>query len=306
MSSTVAIAFVLLAACAPADDEAATAAVDSAADTTATAAPVSIADIGLATPECVLYDEEADIYLVSNINGAPTAADGNGFISRIRPTGEVESLKWIDGAADGVTLNAPKGMAVHGDSLFVSDIDNVRIFHRTTGAPLGSHSISGASFLNDVTVDAEGVVYVTDTGVDASFAATGSDAVHRIANGTAAPFFAAEALMRPNGVLATGEHVLVVPFGGDAIMRFARGGGDPDTVARLPAGQLDGVVRTSDGTLFVSSWEGQAIYRVSPDGQVSTVEENLEAPADLGWDSRRHRLLIPLFNANRIEVREVR
>jgi hypothetical protein len=45
---------------------------------------------------------------------------------------------------------------------------------------------------------------------------------------------------------------------------------------------------------------------VSPDGQVSTVEENLEAPADLGWDSRRHRLLIPLFNANRIEVREVR
>jgi hypothetical protein len=34
--------------------------------------------------------------------------------------------------------------------------------------------------------------------------------------------------------------------------------------------------------------------------------ENVEAPADIGWDQRRNRLLIPLFNGNRIEVREIR
>jgi hypothetical protein len=65
-------------------------------------------------------------------------------------------------------------------------------------------------------------------------------------------------------------------------------------------------VRLTDGTLLVSSWEAKAIYRVSPDGQVSTVADSLESPADLGWDSRRSRLLIPLFQANAIEVREVR
>ncbi len=31
--------------------------------------PTVIKDIGLATPESVLYDADADVYLVSNING---------------------------------------------------------------------------------------------------------------------------------------------------------------------------------------------------------------------------------------------
>src|SRR4051812_41735757 len=34
---------------------------------------------GFQTPECVLYDPDGDRYLVSNINGKPTEADGNGF-----------------------------------------------------------------------------------------------------------------------------------------------------------------------------------------------------------------------------------
>jgi hypothetical protein len=47
------------------------------------------------------------------------------------------------------------------------------------------------------------------------------------------------------------------------------------------------------------------MYRVAPDGQVSTAVEDVEAPADIGWDSSRHRVLIPLFNGNRIEIREI-
>src|SRR5688572_4434899 len=49
------------------------------------AAPVVVAGAGFATPESVLYDAESDVYLVSNVNGGPTAADGNGFISRVDP-----------------------------------------------------------------------------------------------------------------------------------------------------------------------------------------------------------------------------
>ena len=47
--------------------------------------------------------------------------DGNGFISRLRPDGTVLTLKWIDGNKEGVTLNAPKGMALHGDRLYVTE-----------------------------------------------------------------------------------------------------------------------------------------------------------------------------------------
>ena len=70
-----------------------------------TAMPRTIEGVGFQTPESVLYDARADVYLVSNINGNPTGVDGNGFISRVTPSGRV-TVKWIDGAAPGVTLNA--------------------------------------------------------------------------------------------------------------------------------------------------------------------------------------------------------
>ena len=72
---------------------------------------------GFLTPESVLHDTTQDIYFVSNINGSPTAKDNNGFISRVRPDGAVENLKFIEGGKNGVTLHGPKGLALWGDTL---------------------------------------------------------------------------------------------------------------------------------------------------------------------------------------------
>src|SRR5438034_3460416 len=119
-----------------------------------------LAVAGFSTPESVLLDSAQDIYFVSNINGSPTAKDNNGFISRVRPDGAIENLKFIEGGRAGVTLNAPKGLAVAGDTLWVADIDVVRAFNARTGAPIDSVKFDSASaggggavFLNDVTVD---------------------------------------------------------------------------------------------------------------------------------------------------------
>src|SRR5881296_227339 len=90
---------------------------------------------GFLTPESVLHDTAQDVYFVSNINGSPTTKDNNGFISRVRPDGAVENLKFIEGGHGGVTLNAPKGLAIRGDTLWVADIDMVRSFDAKTGAP---------------------------------------------------------------------------------------------------------------------------------------------------------------------------
>lgn len=310
-----------LAACGTDADDA-----DMAADTSGTGAamadvppsPMTISDIGLQTPESVLYDDRADLYLVSNINGEPLGRDGNGFIARLRPNGEVEQLKWIDGAADGTELHAPKGMGFRGDTLFVADIDSVRAFHRDSGAPLGARGVDGASFLNDIAIGDDGV-YVTDTGVDASFSSTGTDAIHRFGaedgagtdaagetrSGMATVASGAD-LSQPNGIVIDGGDIYMVPFGSNVVYVIRAAGGEPREFATLPAGQLDGVVRLDDGSLLVSSWEGGAVYRVSAGGEAVVVVDGLEAPADIGWDSRRQRVLIPLFMGNAIEVREVR
>src|SRR5690348_1943869 len=88
---------------------------------------------GFLTPESVKYDSAQDVYFVSNVNGGPLAKDNNGFISRVRPDGAIENLKFIEGAHNGVTLNAPKGLALRGDTLWVADIDVVRAYDAKTG-----------------------------------------------------------------------------------------------------------------------------------------------------------------------------
>src|SRR5207245_6256953 len=121
---------------------------------------------GFQTPESVLYDPDQDVYFVSNINGQPTAADDNGFISRINPDTLQNDLKWIDAAKPDIILNAPKGMAILGDDLYVADLSVVRKFDRKTGKPKGEIPIPGSTFLNDVASDGK-AVYVSDTGMKA-------------------------------------------------------------------------------------------------------------------------------------------
>jgi hypothetical protein len=98
----------------------------------------------------------------------------------------------------------------------------------------------------------------------------------------------------------------MVPFGGNAVVRIpVSGGGAPSTVVQLPAGQLDGIVRLEDGSLLVSSWETNTVYRVRPDNTVDVAADSVTSPADIGYDSRRRRLLIPLFAISRLEIRAV-
>ena len=185
-------------------------------------APVLVVkDAGLLAPESALYDAESDTYLVSNVNGKPLDADRNGFISRIGPDGKVTALKWIDGAKAGSTLDAPKGMALAGAILYVADITWIRMFDRKTGAPKGKLAVKGATFLNDVSVAPDGVIYVTDTGWKAGadgFEGTGTDAVFRVDPKTVvpAPLLRDKVLANPNGLWATADGVWVVSANGSS------------------------------------------------------------------------------------------
>jgi len=272
---------------------------------------IRVQGAGLQTPESVLYDAVADVYLVSNINGSAVEKDDNGFISRISPEGTVTALKWIDGAAADVTLNAPKGLGLKGDTLFVADIDAVRLFNRATGAPLGSRPVPGATFLNDVAVGPDGTVYVTDSGLKAGaqgFAPTGTDAVYRFdGSGRAVAVAKDTSLGRPNGVLADSTGLVVVTFGSGAVYSLDASGKRSD-LPKPPAGSLDGVVRLADGSLLVSSWDGKAVYRLAATAGAAwtTVADSVESPADIGYDAKRQRLLIPLFTPSEVRILPLR
>jgi hypothetical protein len=268
---------------------------------------ITVADVGLLTPESVLYDATADVYLVSNINGAPLTQDGNGFIARLSPDGALLDLTWIDGAQEGVELDAPKGMAIRGDSLFVADIDVVRIFDRRDGSLAGAWPVEGATFLNDMAVAGDGTIYVTDSGLRAGsegFEPTGTDAVYRFdADGTAVPLVSGEELGAPNGIATHEGQIVVATFGSGRVLQIEGESGTINELPAPPAGSLDGIVVLPDGSYLVSSWEGEAVYSFAGDTGFETVVDSVPAPADIGYDSVRHRVLIPLFNDNRVEIR---
>jgi hypothetical protein len=292
----------LLAACAPAER----------ADETAGPAAVAldVTDAGFATPESVLHDAAADVYLVSNINGAPLDRDDNGFISRVSPAGEVLALTWIDGAADGVTLNAPKGMILRHDTLFVADIDAVRLFDRRSGAALGEWPLDGAAFLNDVAVGPDGTLYVTDSGLepgDGGLAPNGKDGVYRREGDRWVAIVTGAGLGNPNGIVADSAGVMVVTFGSGEVFALDPVSGERTPLPKPDQGGLDGVVRLADGTLLIGSWGAQGVYRMAPGGAFGRFgTDSIPSPADIGLDATRGALLIPDFLGNRVLVRPVR
>jgi hypothetical protein len=58
--------------------------------------------------------------------------------------------------------------------------------------------------------------------------------------------------------------------------------------------------------LLVSSWEGKAVYRGKAGGEFTAVFTELTAPADIGFDTRRNRVLVPRFQENFVEAGELK
>lgn len=269
--------------------------------------PALSAKAGLSTPESVLYDATSDTYLVSNINGKPLDKDNNGYIAELAADGNVKTAKLVEGGKNGVTLHAPKGSALKDGLLYVADIDVVRIFDRKTGASKGEIAIPGATFLNDVALGPGGDLFVSDSGLTPSFESNGGDAVYRVKTGakpTVTPFVKSTDLHGPNGLLITKDAVHVLSFGAPEIHSFDLSGQKKGS-STLPNGGLDGVVALGD-ELLVSSWGGKALYRGKAGGTFSAVVTDLEAPADIGYDPKRGRVLVPRFMGNAVDIWDIK
>lgn len=264
---------------------------------------------GFDTPESVLHDVARDVYLVSNINGNPSTKDNNGYIARLKTDGTVDSMHFIQGGRGGVTLHAPKGMALNGDSLWVADIDVVRIFNTATGLAIGSVDFSAqhAVFLNDIARAPDGSIYVTDTGIRITGSGTehpGPDRVFRIGlGGEVSVVLQGDTLRQPNGIAwdSSGNRLLIAPLGGADILAWSPGDSVPRVVVHGPGG-YDGIEGQRGGRFVVSSWDSTGVYLY--DGtSLRAIATGLSSAADIGMDRRRRRLLIPLLTENKVEIR---
>jgi hypothetical protein len=305
------LAITITAACSKSDSANTDTTAAKAADTTA-AAPAMYASAGatdsMKTPESVRYDADLDAYFVSNINGNPSQKDGNGYIARVRADSTGTMTKLVEGGMGGATLNAPKGMAIRGDTLYVADIDMLRMFNKRTGAPIDNVSLRDqrATFLNDVVVGPDGI-YVTDTGIrfDAQGGMThpGVNRIFKVVGyNVTSVKLNADSLMNPNGIAwdAKNARFVLAPFGGPNISAWKAGDSTFTTMAAGPGG-YDGVEVLDNGNVLVSSWTDSTVYILHGGTHMMPLVKGVAAPADLGVDTKRNVLAIPRFNDGKVE-----
>lgn len=249
-------------------------------------------------PDSVLADPEDGSYYVSNVNGAPSEKDGNGYISKISSNGAIVIQKFIGGKKEDATLHAPKGMAIVGGRLFVSDIDTVKVFDKRTRKAVAIVDLSKqkARFLNDVAADLFGNVYVSDTLADRIYVIRPEKAY------AVGVFKESEELGGPNGLLVNprNRNLMVTSFRTGRLLEFDSSG--RLHVLKKGLASLDGLDYDDKGYLYVSSVEKGEIYRIPHFGRgpVTTFASGLISPSDIAFDRRKDEVLVPSSKAGRL------
>jgi sugar lactone lactonase YvrE len=290
-------------------------AADSTAGGTTAAATATAAKLGETTgfnvPESVRYDAELDVYYVANINGNPSQRDNNGFIARVRADSTSVMTMLAEGGKRGIRLNAPKGMALRGDTLFVADIDMLRMFHRRSGEYLGAVSLreNYATFLNDVVAAPDGI-YITDTGIlfDEAGAMThpGVNRIFKVTGTRVTVMARGDSLMNPNGIAwdASGNRFILAPFGGASLQTWTPGQAQPTNLVAGPGG-YDGLEVLSNGSILVSSWTDSTVHVIHGGSHMMPLVKGVSAPADFGVDTKRNVLAVPRFNDGKVEYYKI-
>ena len=283
---------------------------DAAAHQTADRSTRVGAIIDFHEPESVKYDGDQDVYFVSNMNGFGSVKDNNGYISRVRASNINNILTLVQGGTHGVTLHAPKGMAIHGDTIWVCDIDALRGFDRHGGAPLATIDFApyGAVLLNDVAVGPDGTLHVTDTGIqmtDKGVIFSGGDKMFVVGpNHAVRVAESGPQLDKPNGITwdAAGKRWLYVSFDPFHSRLFTLHDGDTArAVLDSGHGKWDGVEALADGRILLSSWTDSSVHLISG-GHDERLVRNVPAPADIGVDTKRGLVLVPLGVFSRVEL----
>jgi hypothetical protein len=265
-------------------------------------------------PESVAHDAENDVFYAANVGKklAPSAKDGDGFLSRLAPDGTVETLRFLP-ATDDATLHAPKGTVVLDGRLYTADVDRVVGFDlddRTKIAEIGLKD-KGVSFLNDIAVMDDQTLFAS---------ATSQGKIYRV-DLTAGTATALDVdVPGANGIVySKADGVLyAVTFGGEQggalwTIELRNDGTVSDASSRtvLEKGRFDGIARRPNERLLISDWgvkgapeSGPALHQVAEGGTgaVTTVElPEWQGPADFSC-TEMHGCWIPDLPGSAVEV----
>jgi hypothetical protein len=232
-----------------------------------------------AMPESAVYDPAGGVCYVSNYFN-----EGREYISKISPAGEVLAREWVTG------LRMPTGMCVKNGTLYAVDRTGLNVIDVSKAKIEEKIPLPGVRNPNDVAVDGDGNLYISDTP---------GNAVYRYSGGRLEKWL--EGLDGPNGLCCERGRLLVGQNGG--ILAAALGSGEVTLIANFePGSNIDGLELDGRGNILASDYRGK-MYVVHPDGTKTRLLDTSTpgaSIADFAFIPGREVVIIPTLADNAV------
>ena len=242
----------------------------------------------LRMPESALYDKERNIIYVTSFDR--DGRRGQQFISRVTTDGKIETLKWVDG------LVRPTGITIFKDKLYAVERTGVAVIDINTGKIIERLPIPGAVFPNDVEIDKDGIIYVSDNV---------KSIIYRYINEKFEEWLTGGEVIRPNGLGMFNNKLYFGTTGFPALYSADLKNGKITKIAQFDFGAIDGIKMDKNGNFLVAIYRGGRLYRVSPSGQITKL---LHSPdtycADFDYIAEHNLIVIPSLTGYKIHTYE--
>lgn len=231
-------------------------------------------------PESIAWNDSTRTFLVSNVgSGQILSLDGEGKLSVF---------------ARG--LQAPRGIKVVDELLYVTDDTQIKALDLKTGALKASIPIKGARMLNDITSDHLGRIYITDTMADRLYI---HDPGTRLTESLSSPL-----LKAPNGIVYDAprrQMFIVCRTQESPILAFNVESREFSVFKPTLYDNLDGIAIDELGRIYYSSWGEQCLFMI-PQEQNRTLiwQADIPSPADIYYHQPTREILVPVMDKNEV------
>jgi sugar lactone lactonase YvrE len=236
--------------------------------------------LAIRNPESVLYDATSNSLYVSSM--------GSGSVVRLDSNGKVVKKDLVTG------LNSNKGSTLFNGLLYTAEISAVAVIDVDKGTIVKRIPVEGAQMLNDLAMDAKGIIYVSDTR---------AGKVYRIEGNK--PTVYLENMPGANGLLSVNTDFYVLTSTSfqkvDANKRITK-------IADGFENGLDGIVMIGENEFIVSNYQG-ILYYVTADGTKQVLLDtraNRIMANDISYNSQTKTLYVPSFSTSRIIAYKVK
>ena len=225
-------------------------------------------------PESVAYDSVQKRYLISNTT--------SGNILQRTQNGTVSTF--VTGAASA------RGIVIYNNKLYVACNTIIKGYDHTSGSLIMNVTVTGSAFLNDLTVDNNGILYASDFN---------ANKIYKISTVSQAFWvYVAATGSQPNGVYWDGprNRLLFCCWGANAPIKSVNlSDSSVSTAVNTTFSNCDGITMDKNNNVYVSSWGSQSVfkYNVTLTSSPVVAASGLNNPADIFVNKLSDTLVVP-------------